>query len=158
MDFSKILSISGKPGLYKLVTQAKAGIIVESLIDGKRFTAFSSERISSLEENSIFFKNEDIPLKNVLKTLFEKCEGKSTISHKSDAKLIKSTFEEMVPDYDQDRVYVSDIRKVLQWYNLLVEKEMLNFEEEVDEEKSDDSKDEAKSDKEESTKKEDTAK
>lgn len=155
MDFSEILSIAGKPGLFKVVTQAKAGIIVESIIDGKKFTAFSSERISSLEEISIFSENEDIPLKDVFKTFFEKCEGKETISHKSETKLIKSTFEEMVPDYDQDRVFVSDIRKVLQWYNLLLKKEMLNFEEEADEEKNDEDKAEAKSDKEESPKKED---
>lgn len=155
MDFSEILSIAGKPGLFKVVTQAKAGIIVESIIDGKKFTAFSSERISSLEEISIFSENEDIPLKDVFKTFFEKCEGKETISHKSETKLIKSTFEEMVPDYDQDRVFVSDIRKVLQWYNLLLKKEMLNFEEEADEEKNDEDKADAKSDKEESPKKED---
>lgn len=155
MDFSEILSIAGKPGLFKVVTQAKAGIIVESIIDGKKFTAFSSERISSLEEISIFSENEDIPLKDVFKTFFEKCEGKETISHKSETKLIKSTFEEMVPDYDQDRVYISDIRKVLQWYNLLLKKEMLNFDEEADEEKNDEDKADAKSDKEESPKKED---
>lgn len=155
MDFSEILSIAGKPGLFKVVTQAKAGIIVESIIDGKKFTAFSSERISSLEEISIFSENEDIPLKDVFKTFFEKCEGKETISHKSETKLIKSTFEEMVPDYDQDRVFVSDIRKVLQWYNLLLKKEMLNFDEEADEEKNGEGKADAKSDKEESPKKED---
>lgn len=157
MDFSEILSIAGKPGLFKVVTQAKAGIIVESIIDGKKFTAFSSERISSLEEISIFSENEDIPLKDVFKTFFEKCEGKETISHKSETKLIKSTFEEMVPDYDQDRVYISDIRKVFQWYNLLLKKEMLNFEEEADEEKNDEDKADAKSDKEESPKNEDSA-
>ncbi len=135
MDLSEILSITGKPGLYKVVTQAKNGIIVESLIDGKRFTAFSNERISSLEEISIFSKTEDIPLKDVFKNLFEKFEGKAGISPKSDGKLLKETFEEVVPDYDNERVYVSDIKKVIQWYNLLAEKEMLNFDEESEEKK-----------------------
>lgn len=135
MDLSEILSITGKPGLFKVVTQAKNGIIVESLIDGKRFTAFSNERISSLEEISIFSETEDIPLKDVFQSLFEKFEGKAGISHKSEGKLLKETFEEVVPDYDSERVYVSDIKKVIQWYNLLAEKEMLNFDEEKEEEK-----------------------
>ncbi len=136
MDLSEILSITGKPGLYKVVTQAKNGIIVESLIDGKRFTAFSNERISSLEEISIFSETEDIPLKDVFKSLFEKFNGKAGISHKSDGKLLKETFEEVVPDYDSERVYISDIKKVIQWYNLLADKEMLNFDEETKEDET----------------------
>lgn len=130
MDLSEILSITGKPGLFKVVTQAKNGIVVESLIDKKRFTAFSNERISSLEEISIFSETEDIPLKDVFKSLFEKFEGKAGINPKSDGKKLKEIFEEVVPDYDSERVYTSDIKKVMQWYNLLAEKEMLNFEDE----------------------------
>ena len=132
MDFSEILSITGKPGLYKVVSHTKNGIIVESIIDQKRFTAFSNERISSLEEISVFTETDDIPLKDVFKSLFEKNEGKATINHKSDNKTLKSTFEEIVPEYDKDRVYVSDIKKIIQWYNLLTEKEILDFTEEED--------------------------
>ena len=135
MDLKEILSITGKPGLYKVVTQAKNGIIVESLIDGKRFTAFSNERISSLEEISIFSETEDIPLKDIFKSFFDKYEGKPGPSHKSDNKILKSTFEEIVPNYDSERVYVSDIKKVVQWYNLLAEKEILNFEDKIETEK-----------------------
>ncbi len=147
MDLSEILSITGKPGLYKVVTQAKNGIIVESLNDGKRFTAFSNERISSLEEISIFSETEDIPLKEVFKSLFEKFEGKAAISHKSDGKELKAIFEEVVPDYDSERVYVSDIKKVIQWYNLLAEKEVLNFEEEAEEDKAEIASEETKAQK-----------
>jgi len=133
MDLSKILSITGKPGLYKVATQAKNGIIVESLVDGKKFTAFSNERMSSLEEISIFSQTEDIPLKDVFKSFSDKYEGKASISHKSDNDTLKKVFEEVVPNYDSERVYISDIKKVIQWYNLLAEKEMLNFDEETEE-------------------------
>ena len=136
MDLSEILSITGKPGLYKVVTQAKNGIIVESLIDSKRFTAFSNERISSLEEISIFSETEDIPLKDVFKSFFDKYEGKAGISHKSNGKELKAVFEEVVREYDSERVYISDIKKVIQCYNLLAKKEILNFEEEAEESKT----------------------
>jgi len=131
MDLSKILSITGKPGLYKVATQAKNGIIVESLADGKKFTAFSNERMSSLEEISIFSQAEDIPLKDIFKSFFDKYEGKACIGHKSDNETLKKVFEEVVPNYDSERVYISDIKKVIQWYNLLAEKEMLSFEDEA---------------------------
>jgi hypothetical protein len=137
MDLKEILSITGKPGLFKIVAQTKNGVVVESLIDNKRITAFSNERMSSLEEISIFSEDEDIPLKDIFKSFHEKYDGKSSISHKSDNKTLKSTFGEIVPNYDAERVYVSDIKKVIQWYNLLAEKEMLNFEDEAVEENPD---------------------
>jgi len=132
MDLSEILSITGKPGLYKMIAKSKNGLIVESLIDGKRISAFSHEKISSLEEISIFTETEDIPIKDVLKKIFEKTEGKETIDSKSPNSKLKDFFEDIVPDYDKDRVYVSDIKKVLKWYNLLLQKELLDFTE-VDE-------------------------
>ena len=132
MDLSEILSITGKPGLYKMIAKSKNGLIVESLIDGKRISAFSHEKISSLEEISIFTETEDIPIKDVLKKIFEKTEGKETIDSKSLNSKLKDFFEDIVPDYDKDRVYVSDIKKVLKWYNLLLQKELLDFTE-VDE-------------------------
>ena len=137
MDFSEILSIAGKPGLYKVVSRTKNGIIVESIIDQKRFTAFSNERISSLEEISVFTEDEDMPLKDVLKSFYEKNDGKASIDHKSDNAKLKTVFEEAVPEYDKERVYVSDIKKIIQWYNLLAEKKMLDFKEE--EEKTEES-------------------
>jgi hypothetical protein len=137
MELSKILAITGRPGLYKMLAQTKNGLVVESLLDGKRLTAFSHERISSLEEISIFTTDEDLPLKDVLKKIFDKQNGEKAISHKSDAKELKAFFKEAVPNYDEENVYVSDIKKVIQWYNLLQEHNLLEFDEE-EEKKEDD--------------------
>ncbi len=136
MDLSKILSISGKPGLYKTLAQTKNGIVVESLSEGKKFTAFSHEKMSSMEEISIYTSDEDRPLKEVLRSIFEKQEGKKILSHKSSTDKLKAFFKEMVPDYDEENVYISDIKKVVNWYNTLVEHDLLDLEvdetEEVD--------------------------
>ncbi len=132
MELSKILAITGRPGLYKMLAQTKNGLVVESLLDGKRLTAFSHERISSLEEISIFTTDEDLPLKDILKKIFDKQNGEKAISHKSGGKELKAFFIEAVPNYDEENVYVSDIKKVIQWYNLLQEHNLLEFEEEED--------------------------
>ncbi len=126
----EILSISGKPGLYKLVNNTSNAIIVESLLDGKRFPAYSNSKIISLEDISIYTENEDMPLKEVLKRIFDKENGADILSHKEATEKIQAYFEEVVPEYDKDRVYVSDMRKIIQWYNLLSEKKILNFSEE----------------------------
>lgn len=137
MDLTKILSISGKPGLFKTLSQTKTGAIVESLLDGKRFPVFAHEKISSLEEISIFTETDDIPLKDVLKSINEKTEGEATPDFKGNANEIAAFFEEILPDYDKDRVYKSDMKKVISWYNLLLEKDLLDFteEEEAEDEK-----------------------
>jgi hypothetical protein len=136
MDLSKILAISGKPGLFNSVAQTKTGVVVESLIDGKRFPAFAHERISSMAEISVFTVDDDLPLEDVFKKIYEKYEGKQAIDHKASGDDLKAFMLEILPEYDQDRVYTSDIKKIVMWYNLLVEKEMLDFteEEEVAEE------------------------
>jgi hypothetical protein len=134
MDLSKVLSISGKPGLYKILAQTKNGAVVESIPDGKKFTAFSHQRISTLEEISIFAEGEDLPLKDVLKAIFEKLDGQPALSHKSDGAELITFFEEVVPTYDKENVYVSDIKKVIHWYNLLLEQNLLDFSEEATEE------------------------
>ncbi len=136
MDLSKIMAISGKPGLYRSIAQTKNGIIVESLTDGKRFTAFPHERISSLEEISILTTGEDLILRDVLKRIHDKLEGRPAPDAKSDPRELHTFFEEVVPEYDKDRVYTSDIKKVILWYNILQEKEMLDFTEEKKEEES----------------------
>jgi hypothetical protein len=134
MDLTKILAISGKPGLFEMLSQTKSGFIVESLKDGKRFPVFAHERVSSLEEISIFSTGEeDIPLKDIFKLIFEKTEGRPAPEPRSDPKTLKEFFQEAVPDYDQERVYVSDIKKVVGWFNLLLEKELMVFEEDEEE-------------------------
>ena len=141
-----ILSISGYGGLFKFISQGRAGIIVESLEDKKRMNASASAKISALEDIAIFTETEDLPLKGVFKTIFEKENGGVAIKHKSSAEELKNYFTEVLPDYDRDRVYVSDIKKVINWYNILHKLELLNFdeEEEVKEEEKKEDKTEVK--------------
>lgn len=126
----EILSISGKPGLQKLVSNSSNAIIVESLLDGKRFPAYSNTKIIALEDISIYTQDEDMPLKEVLKRMYKKENGAVTLNHKEATEKIIAYFGEVVPEYDKDRVYVSDMRKIIQWYNLLIDKNLLHPEEE----------------------------
>ena len=119
MNLKDILSITGKPGLYKTVAQAKNGVIVESISDGKRFQVFANDKISSLEEISIFTDGDDLPLKVVLKRMHDQENGAAASNPKSDDKAMRAYFAGIVPEYDKERVYVSHIRKILVWYNLL---------------------------------------
>lgn len=131
----EILSIAGKPGLQKLISNSSNAIIVESLIDGKRFPAYSNSKIIALEDISIYTENEDMPLKEVFKRMATKEEGKQALSHKESSEKIIAYFNEIVPEYDKDRVYTSDMKKIVQWYNLLTEKGLLNLEEEEEDNK-----------------------
>jgi hypothetical protein len=128
MELKKILSVSGRPGLYQLIAQSSRGIVSESLLDGKRVTLFSHERISTLEEISIFTHENDMRLKDVLRIIFEKLEGKPAISHKSSGNELRTFMKQMLPDYDAERVYNSDIQKLVNWYNLLLEKNLIDNE------------------------------
>lgn len=121
MTLKEIMAIAGKPGLYKMIAQAKNGIIVESIIDQKRMQAFTHDKISTLEEISIYTESGDKPLREVLQAMFAKLEGKNTPDYKGDNNKIKEFFGEMLPDYDKERVYVSHMQKIINWYNLLVE-------------------------------------
>lgn len=125
-----ILAISGQPGLFKVISEGKNSVIVESLLTGKKSTAYASAKMSTLEDIAIYTINEDIPLKEVFKKISDKENGGAAISTKSSNEELKDYFETILPQFDKDRVYVSDIKKVIQWYNLLQEKELLNFESE----------------------------
>lgn len=129
MVLKDIMSISGEPGLFKYIAQGKNAIIVEHLETGKRTSAFSSARISSLDEISVFTDNEDMPLSKVFDSIFEKEEGGAAIDYKSDPEKLKAYLGEVIPDYDRDRVYVSDIKKIMHWYNILHSLNMLEKEE-----------------------------
>jgi hypothetical protein len=120
MNLTGIIAISGKPGLFKVVAQGKNNIIVESLEEKKRFPAYSSDRISALDDISIYTYEEDKPLKEIYKTIFEKENGGSILSHKEDLSKLTGYLLEVLPNYDQERVYPSDIKKLFQWYNLLL--------------------------------------
>lgn len=129
MDLSKILSIAGKPGLYEMISNTKNGVLVESLLDGKRIPAFSHERISSLEEISVFTETDDVPLKQIFQSMYNIMNQQKALSHKSSAKELTAFFVSVLPDYDSDRVYVSDIKKMVQWYNLLQSKGLIDLSE-----------------------------
>lgn len=136
MSLDKILSISGKPGLYQIVTQTRTGAVVESLIDKKRITVGAHSNISILSEIAIYTLTEEVPLREVLKKIKEKENGEPTsISHKDGKDALEEFFFEVLPDYDEDRVYASDIKKVVQWYNLLQKNDFLGSLEEVKTEK-----------------------
>ena len=135
MDLSKIVSISGRPGLYKIKSQAVGRIIVESLIDGKCSPAFANDRMSSLEEISIFSVDEDRPLKDVFKMVNEKMGDKVDFDFKkASPDLLREKFALVMPDYEPETVYPSDMKKVFAWYQMLMDNNLLDFAEEVKEE------------------------
>jgi hypothetical protein len=127
-----ILAISGHGGLFKMIAEAKNNVIVESLATKKRMPAYSTSKISALEDIAIFTETGEVPLKDVFKSIYEIESGGLALSPKSSGSELKSYFEKVLPEYDKDRVYVSDIKKVYTWYNLLHEYELLNFEEETE--------------------------
>lgn len=134
MSLEKILAISGKPGLYEIVTQTRTGAVVESLLDKKRLTVGAHSNISVLSEIAIYTLTEEVPLKDVLRKVKDKENGRPTsISHKDGKDVLEEYFFEVLPDYDEDRVYASDIKKVVQWYNLLQKNDLLNSLESEDE-------------------------
>ena len=120
MEFNKIIAVTGKPGLFQVVSQTKTGIIVESLTDKKRFPILSTQNVSLLENIAIFTYDEEVPLLTVFKSIYEKSAGKETISHKESGKKLSAFFSEVLPDFDEDRVYTSNIKKIVQWYNALI--------------------------------------
>ena len=127
MELKDILAISGQPGLYKYVAQSMRGVIVESLLDGKRMNASATSRVSALTEISMFTEGEDIALADVFTNIWNYTEGKEAISHKESADKIQAEFAKVLPEYDRDRVHVSDMKKCFAWYNLLVKAGLTEF-------------------------------
>lgn len=136
MKLKDILSIGGKPGLYKYLSQAKNGIIVEGLKDKKRFPAYSTAKVSSLEDIAVFTETDEVKLSEVFDRIYQKEEGGLAVSHKSTPEELRAYFEGILPDYDRERVYISDIKKIIAWYNFLHETEMLIQEDEKDAEEN----------------------
>ncbi|NBO61718.1 MAG: hypothetical protein EBU82_12280 [Flavobacteriia bacterium] len=114
MELKGIISISGRPGLFKIVSQGKSNVIVESILDKKRFPAFASEKISAVEDISIFTNDEDVKLTEIFSKLLKQLEGKEAINHKVEENELRKAFTAVVPNYDIDRVYLSD---PLQWHS-----------------------------------------
>ena len=121
MDLKDIISISGKSGLFSVVGKSKNNVIVESIIDKKRFPIFNSNKISALSDISIYTYDEEILLSDIYRKIFESNDSKKTILHTEDISKLRKKLEEFVPNYDKEQVYNSDIKKVFQWYNILHE-------------------------------------
>jgi hypothetical protein len=118
---TKVLSISGKPGLYKLISTSKNLNIVESLLDGKRVPVYLTEKVVALSDVSIYTTEEDVPLREVFRKIKEKENGeKTTLGSKSSNAEVFHYFGEVLPNYDTEKVYASDIKKILSWYNILI--------------------------------------
>ena len=127
MELHEVLAISAEAGLYKYVAQSARGVIVESLTTGKRMNAAQSSRVSALAEISMFTQGEDIPLAEVFTKIYAHTNGKESISHKAPAEELKAEFAAVLPEYDRDRVHLSDIKKCFAWYNILVTAGMTEF-------------------------------
>lgn len=131
MSLNEILSIAQKPGLFKLVTQTRGGFIAESLIDGKRISVNLRNNVSLLSEIAVYTLTEEVPLREVFNKIKEKENGTETsVSHKDSKDALEEYFFDVLPDYDEDRVYVSDIKKIIRWYNLLQQNDLLGILEE----------------------------
>ncbi|MDH7447013.1 DUF5606 family protein [Aquimarina sp. 2201CG14-23] len=129
MSLDKILSISGKPGLYELKAQTRSGFVAEALADGKKLSVSIRHNVSILSEIAIYTFTEEVPLRDIFRKIQEKEEGGQAINHKESKNKLEAYFSEVLPDYDEDRVYVSDMKKVIQWYNILQAKGITDFEE-----------------------------
>ena len=128
MDLSKIIAVSGRPGLYKINTQTRAGVVATSLIDGKRITANASVQISILGEIQVYCIGKETPLLDVfVKILAFESGNPSSISPKSSSVELEAYFFKILDNYDEERVYPNDIKKILQWYNLLLSKKMITL-------------------------------
>ena len=127
MKLDKVLSISGKPGLYELKAQTRGGFVAESMVDGKKISVNMRHNVSLLSEIAIYTYTEEVPLREVFQKIYDKENGGEAINHKESKAKLEDYFNEVLPDYDEDRVYISDIKKILQWYNLLVSKGYTDF-------------------------------
>ncbi len=128
MNLEKILAISGKPGLYALKVQTRSGFVAESLLDGKKITVGLRSNVSLLSEISMYTNTEEKPLAEVMRNIAVKEDNGPALSHKEDNGKLVAYFKEVLPDYDADRVYPSDIKKVLNWYNMLQAKGLVSKE------------------------------
>lgn len=129
MSLEKILAISGKPGLYELKSQTRSGFLAQSLLDGKKISVSARHNVSLLSEIAIYTLTEEVPLREVFNKIATKEEGGEAINHKVSKDQLEEYFFNVLPDYDEERVYASDIKKVVQWYNLLHKNGMTDFSE-----------------------------
>lgn len=134
MDLSKIISISGKPGLYLVMNQTRGGVLAKSLVDGKKIPISQTQRVSTLADISIYLEDGDEPLTDVFREIYKSNEGAPIDIDIKDNDALRGFLREILPEHDEDRVYASDIRKLVKWYNLLLAEGLIDLEEEPEEE------------------------
>ncbi len=117
MSLEKIVAVSGKPGLFEIISQTKGGLIVQSLVDKKRIPINAMHNVSVLNDIAIYTYDDEIPLRNIFKSIAERDD--EVISHKESNANLTSFFSKVLPDFDEERVYPSNIKKVIQWYTIL---------------------------------------
>lgn len=133
MGLQTVLSVAGKPGLFKLIARNKGGVVVESLLDGKRTSISAKANVSSLGDIAIYTYDKEVPLREVFQAMATATEGKEALSHKSSKDELEDFFGEVLPKFDHERVYASDIKKVVQWFNILVNNDLLSLLDEEEE-------------------------
>ena len=137
MNLEKILAITGKPGLYKLITQTRGGFVAESLLDKKRLSINVRQNVSLLSEIAVFTLSEEVPLKEVFNLIKTKENGQlASVSPKGSKDELEEYFFNILPEYDEDKVYASDMKKIIQWYNLLHQNDLLGSSEKAKKAKS----------------------
>ena len=122
MKITDILAVAGKPGLYQVLASGSASIVVESMLDGKRSSVPGTARVSNLADITMYTHDDDVPLLDILNRMHDAQKGAEGPSHKDAAQTIRDFVDGIVPELDHDRVYQSDLKKLVQWYNLLVSK------------------------------------
>ena len=142
MKITDILAVAGKPGLYQVLASGSASIVVESMLDGKRSSVPGTSRVSNLADITMYTHDEDVPLLDILNRMHDAQKGAAAPSHKDDAQTIRDFVDGIVPELDHDRVYQSDLKKLVQWYNILVGKEAFPLEAPEQPETDSDSKEE----------------
>ncbi len=127
MDLSRVIAISGKPGLYRLVSQTRGGFVVEDLEKGKKISIASNYNVSLLDNVAIYGVSQEFPLAEVFFRIYKKENGGETIDYKTSGAELRKYMEEVLPEYDDSRVYDSDLKKLFQWYNILHKNGLLNI-------------------------------
>jgi hypothetical protein len=130
MDLKKVLTISGQPDLFEVISNTHKGVIVESIVTKKRSQAFAQQRVNSLADIAVFTEVGEIPLKDVFVKIYKKENGKNTLEHKDSPDKIKSYFEEILPDYNREKVMFSAMKRIIKWYNVLNENGFIDDKEE----------------------------
>lgn len=132
MNLKSIISITGKPGLYKVVSQTKSGFVVESLSDGKKLQVYASDKVSALEDISLYTTNDDMPIVEVYSKINLSTSGAAAIDHNSKPEELRAYLSKIIPEFDQERVYNSDLKKLFMWFNILIKSDFFKQQETED--------------------------